>query len=130
VATRPSANQLLAAARRAQSHAQIDRAEQLYSQVINGYAATPAAGAAQIALGRLLFERQPFEAVTLFDGYLRRRPSGTLAEEALFYRALSLEKLGESQTASASLRELLKRFPKSLYAEPARARLAMSKSVE
>jgi tetratricopeptide (TPR) repeat protein len=125
----PSANQLLAAARRAQSRGQLARADRLYRQVISAYASTPEGGAAQVALGRLLFDdEQLFAALTQFRGYLVRRPNGPLAEDALFYRALAFEKLGNGRLASASFRELLRQFPQSLYADPARARLAASKS--
>lgn len=124
--TQPSANQLLAAARRAQTRGQIDRAERLYRQVIELYPSTTAAGAGQVALGRLLYElrSQPSAALATFDSYLQRRPNGSLAEEALFYRAMALERLGHNREAAASLRELLETFPNSLYAAPARVRLA------
>jgi tetratricopeptide (TPR) repeat protein len=121
----PSANELLASARRAHSRGQIDRAHRLYRQVIETYAASSAAGTAHVALGRLLYEdeQEPSAALVEFERYLHRRPSGALAEEALFYRALSFERLGDSERAAESLRTLLKVYPRSVYAASARARL-------
>lgn len=120
-----SANQLLATARRAHTRGQIARAERLYRQVIEGYPATSAAGVAQLALGRLLYEdrARPSAALAQFDAYLRQQPTGSLAEEALYYRALSLDQLGQSARAAESLRTLLRRYPRSIYAGQARARV-------
>lgn len=120
-----SPNQLLATARRAHTRGQIARAERLYSQVIERYPATSAAGVAQLALGRLLYEEraQPSAALAQFDAYLRHRPNGSLAEEALYYRALSLEQLGQPERAADSLHRLLRQYPRSVYAAPARARV-------
>lgn len=129
VTPRPSANQLLAAARRAQSRGQLDHAQILYKQVIDSYAATQAAGTAQVALGRLMFaQHQPSAAETLFGRYLHRRPHGALAEEALYYRALSLEQLGDAQQAAVSFSELIRAYPRSLYAAPAREHLGAESS--
>lgn len=122
----PSANALLAAARLAQTRAQPDRAQSLYREVIARYPTTPAAGASRVALGRLLDDQlgQPKAALPLFDSYLRLHPGGELAEEALYYRAHTLERLGRTRRAVADLRRLVSSFPNSLYAAPARARLA------
>jgi Tetratricopeptide repeat len=125
-ASTPSANSLLAAARRASVHRQLERAKGLYRQVIERYPATAAAGAAQVAMGRLLDTElaQPRAAIDSFEAYLRRHPHGELAEEAQYYRALALERVGRRDEARSSLREFVSAFPHSLYAAPARARLA------
>jgi TolA-binding protein len=121
----PSADALLAAARASHTRERLRDAERLYRQVIARYPSSAAAGAARVALGRLLqTERtQPSAALPLFDDYLRVHSQGELVEEALYYRALALERLGRTQQAAASLRALLVDFPHSLYAAPARARL-------
>jgi hypothetical protein len=126
VASAPTADALLAAARHARTRSQLREAAQLYRQVIDRHPATQAASVARVALGRLLDSElsQPRAALALFDAYLRQHRSGELAEEALYYRALSLVSLGQTQKADAGLRELLAAFPNSLYAAPARARLA------
>jgi TolA-binding protein len=92
--------------------------------VIDTYPATAAAGAARVALGRLRYELDASkEALQLFDDYLRQYPNGSLTEEALYYRALSLARLGHTRQAADGLRALLTSFPSSVYAAQARARL-------
>lgn len=124
-ADKPSANLLLAAARQASTQGELQRAARLYRQVIERFPTSLAAGAAQLALGRLLQAElgRPRAAMTLFDSYLRQHPRGALAEDALYYRALSLESLGRAHEAEADLRRLVSMFPRSLYVPPARARL-------
>jgi hypothetical protein len=120
----PSANALLAAARRAQIEDNSSRAQHLYRSVIHQYPGATAADAARIALGRLDYElADARSALPLFEDYLHRHPDGALAEEALYYRALSLERLGRKREANAGLRALLQAFPSSVYAAQARARL-------
>lgn len=121
----PSANALLAAARSAQTLELPVRAARLYRLVIERYPASPEAGAAEVALGRLLLGElaQPRAALRAFDRYLRGHPGGALAEEPLYYRALSLERLGQEHEARAAFRQLATSFPDSLYATGARARL-------
>jgi tetratricopeptide (TPR) repeat protein len=122
----PTANALLAAARKARTQNHSSRAQHLYQQVIQRYPSTAAAGAARVALGRLIFDERGDSraALTLFDEYLQQHPTGTLAEEALYYRASSLDRLGRKRQAQRDLRELLASFPSSVYAAPARAQLS------
>lgn len=122
-----SADALLAAARQAQTQSQLHKAAQLYRRVIDAYPTTQAASVAGVALGRLLEAKlaQPGAAVSLFDAYLRRHHGGgELAEEALYYRGLSLARTGRKLDAEESLRELLSSYPNSVYTAAARAKLA------
>jgi tetratricopeptide (TPR) repeat protein len=130
VAATPSANALLASARRAHTRGQIERAHKLYRQVIDTYAASAAAGTAEVALGRLLYEdkQQPAAALVELDRYLKQKPSGALVEEALFYKALSYERLGDAEQAATALRQLLRVYPQSIYATAARARLGRART--
>jgi hypothetical protein len=124
VANRPSANALLAAARKAQIEDDSSRARRLYRSVIHEYPAAAAADAARVALGRLDYElADARSALLLFEDYLHRNRDGALAEEALYYRARSLERLGRKHEAQTALRTLLQSFPGSVYAAQARARL-------
>jgi hypothetical protein len=125
-ASAPTANALLAAARKARTQGHSSRSRHLYRQVVHNYSSTPAAGAARVALGRLIYDERgdSNSALTLFEAYLRQQPSGALAEEALYYRALSLDRLGRTRQVQRDLRALLTSFPNSLYAAPARARLS------
>jgi tetratricopeptide (TPR) repeat protein len=124
-ASPPSANALLAAARRAQTQDNASRARHLYRSVIHAYPASAEADAARVALGRLDYElADARSALPLLEDYLHRHPSGALAEEALYYRALSLERLGRRREAHTGLRALLQAFPSSVYAAQARTRLS------
>lgn len=125
-ASEPSADALLAAARQASTSGKLRRATRLYKQVIRRFPASAAAGAARVALGRLLQSElgQPKAALALFDAYLRQHPDGALAQDALFYRALAFDSLGRPAESSAELRRLLQTYPHSMYVQSARARLA------
>jgi outer membrane protein assembly factor BamD (BamD/ComL family) len=116
---------LLDAARQAQIRGRSRHAARSYRRVIHIYPATAAAGAASVALGRLLHVelQQPSAAVPLFESYLRRHPHGALTEEALYFRALALTGLGHAGEAATDLQRLLRSYPASVYAVPARARL-------
>jgi tetratricopeptide (TPR) repeat protein len=71
---------------------------------------------AAISLGEILLRRgEPGAAEVQFSRYLGQRPSGPLAEEALFGRARALTRLGTAGEARGAWRELARRFPKSLY---------------
>ena len=70
-------------------------------------------------MGRLLLaQNAPQAALAHFSRY-----RGPLAEEALLGRAQALAALGRSDEERSAWRELLDRFPKSVYAARARSRL-------
>ena len=73
--------------------------------------------------GQLLLERgRPKDALAQFD----RHPKigGDVGEEALAGRAAALEQLNRTADAIAAWKSLLERYPGSIYAARARARLA------
>ena len=73
--------------------------------------------------GQLLLERgRPKEALAQFDRH--QKVGGDVGEEALAGRADALEQLGRTADAIAAWKSLLERYPGSIYAERARARLA------
>jgi TolA-binding protein len=66
---------------------------------------------------------EPDAALRAFDRYLARRPNGSLAPEALFGRARSLQKAGRDADEAAAWRQLLRAFPGSIYEAVGRHRL-------
>jgi hypothetical protein len=85
----------------------------------------PETGEARLSFalaGELLLERgRPGDALAQFDRHLSL--DGEAGEEALAGRATALEQLHRTSEAAAAWRSLLARFPRSVYAERARARL-------
>jgi len=72
--------------------------------------------------GQLLLKRgRPADALAQFDRHLRL--DGEVGEEALAGRATALEQLHRKPEAIAAWKALLARYPRSIYAERARARL-------
>jgi tetratricopeptide (TPR) repeat protein len=77
--------------------------------------------------GQLLLERRhPGDALAQFDRHLsaaRRAGEGEVGEEVLAGRATALEQLHRDADAIAAWKTLLARYPRSVYAGRARARL-------
>ncbi|MGE0789044.1 MAG: tol-pal system YbgF family protein [Sandaracinaceae bacterium] len=111
------------AARRSGEHVE---ARRLYLQLQRAYPRSVEALVSRVSLGRLLLERmgQPAAALPHFDAYLAQSTHTALAEEALFGRASALMRLGRRAQERAAWEQLLRRFPGSVYADRAHARLA------
>lgn len=72
--------------------------------------------------GELLLKKgRPADALVQFDRHLSL--DGEVGEEALAGRATALEQLHRTAEAAAAWKNLLARYPRSVYAERARARL-------
>jgi hypothetical protein len=72
--------------------------------------------------GELLLKKgRPADALVQFDRHLSL--DGEVGEEALAGRATALEQLHRTSEAAAAWKSLLARYPRSVYAERARARL-------
>jgi Tetratricopeptide repeat len=101
------------------------RADQAIAIYRRLQATFPETGEARLSFalaGELLLERaRPGDALAQFDRHLSL--DGEAAEEALAGRATALEQLHRTSEAVAAWRSLLSRFPRSVYAERARARL-------
>jgi TolA-binding protein len=103
-------------------------AMELYQELQQRYPHSTEAEVSRVALGRLLLERSqdPKAALYQFDRALT--PPGQsdevgLAEEALVGRATALMRLGRTVDERKTWLQLLERFPASIYADRARARL-------
>jgi len=78
--------------------------------------------------GQLLLKQgRPRDALAQFDRHLRLDDevgeAGEVGEETLVGRAAALEQLHRTSDAAAAWKTLLARYPNSVYAEKARARL-------
>ncbi|HXX68308.1 MAG TPA: tetratricopeptide repeat protein [Polyangiaceae bacterium] len=96
----------------------------LYEELQRRYPQSDEARISHVSLGRLLLDRGTWsEANAQFDAYLATSASGTLAPEALYGKALSLEGLGRRDEARLAWDRLVERFPDSVYSGHARQRL-------
>jgi len=113
---------LFAQASRARRHGQISEAIALYLDLQRRHPSAAEAHAADIALGMLYSGSSPRVALTHFRRYLQR--GGPLAPEALWGQSQALSALGRTDEARAVWRILLARYPRSAYANAARAKLS------
>jgi TolA-binding protein len=119
------AQTLFASANTARRQNDAPLALQLYTELETLYPESAEAIVSQVSLGRMLLEQrhQPAFALTHFDNYLRQHSQAALEEEALFGRATALMQLGRSDEELATWRQILQRFPSSIYTDRARTRL-------
>jgi TolA-binding protein len=123
----PTAGELFASATRARRDKNDAEAIRLYRELQRRYPDSRESQASRVVLGQLLLDRtDPEKALGEFDRYLGDGGTGTVTEEALVGRALALEKLGRREEERAAWRELLAKFPSSVHAAQARARLQAS----
>lgn len=100
-------------------------AAEAYREVLTGHPNRPEAVTvllplAEIELGHL---GRPNMALQHFTRYSELRPNGSLAEEAFYGRCTALGAMGQTQREHRALEEFLERFPGSVHAKNARARL-------
>jgi TolA-binding protein len=124
VAPVETASDLFRAANQARRDGDPSRAVDLYRALQSRYPDSDEARLSRATSAQLLLDRGDAKAALEgFDQYLAH--DGTLlGEEALVGRALSLQKLGARDEEIAAWREVLSRFPQSVHARAARARLA------
>jgi tetratricopeptide (TPR) repeat protein len=120
----PSAKELFAEANSLRTAGKSAEAEKRYAELQARYPGTSEARVSLLSLGRLKLGSRPGEALRHFDAYLGQKGHTTLAEEALFGRARALGQLGQTAQERAAWQRLLERFPSSVYAEQAKARLS------
>ena len=99
-----------------------DAAIAAYRRLQTAFPETPEARLSSAFAGQLLLkQRRPDEALAQFDRHLKA--GGEVGEEALAGRATALEDLHRAADAIAAWKALLARYPGSVYAGRARARL-------
>lgn len=118
----PSAQALFARANRARSAQRPQEAIELYRLLQKSHPGSVEALTSRVALGRLLLAQGQYAgALAEFDRQLAS--GGALAEEALLWRARTLQKMGNSSAEQQAFRLLLERYPNSAYEQEARSRL-------
>ena len=123
-APEPSAADLFAAANAARGVRDLRGAVSRYRLLQARYPGTAEAQVSYLSAGDLLAQlAAPAEALAEFDRYLVTRPAGARAPEALFGRARSLQALDRHADETEAWRDLLRRFPGSIYEAAARRRL-------
>ncbi len=99
-----------------------DAAIAAYRRLQTTFPETPEARLSFAFAGQLLLkQRRPDDALAQFDRHLKA--GGEVGEEALAGRATALEELHRTADAVAAWKSLLARYPGSVYAGRARARL-------
>jgi TolA-binding protein len=117
-----SAQALFAKANRARSAQRSQEAIDLYRLLQKSHPGSAEALTSRVALGRLLLAQGQYAgALAEFDRQLAS--GGALAEEALLWRARTLQKMGNSTAEQQAFRLLLERYPNSAYEQEARSRL-------
>jgi TolA-binding protein len=95
----------------------------LYRKLQRSYPGSAEAEVSYATLGSLLLERgRAQEALTQFDHYIDH--GGALLEDVLAGKASALSRLGRARDERRTWESLLSRFPSSVYAARAKARLA------
>ncbi|MBI5534157.1 MAG: tetratricopeptide repeat protein [Deltaproteobacteria bacterium] len=122
-----TAQDLFARANEARRQNRDAAAVSLYRELQRRFPDSREAVASRAVLGQLLLDKSdPNAALGQFDRYLAEGKNGSVNEEALAGRAMSLQRLGRTAEERAAWQELLQRFPHSLHASRARERLAQT----
>ena len=118
-----SASDLFSAANQLRRRGQDAQAISAYRRLQQAYPQSGEATLSLATLGALLLQRGDAKgALSQFDGYVAR--GGAVLEEALAGRARALGQLGDRPGEAQAWQTLLDRFPSSVHAARARARLA------
>jgi TolA-binding protein len=123
-AAAPTAASLFAQANGARRAGDRARALRLYQVLQTRFPSSPEARLSKATVGRMMLEGDdPEAAVDAYDGYLEDG-QGAVSEEALVGRATALQRLGKKEEERATWQTLLSRYPDSIHADRARARLS------
>jgi len=121
----PSPGELIRVARERRISGDWSGAAEAYQQVLTLHPGRPEAVTVLLPLAEIELEhlRRPAKALAHFSQYSAQRPSGALAEEASYGRCAALRALGQTAREIQALEEFLQKFPGSVHAKNARARL-------
>ena len=123
-ATTTSAATLLSDARRDQSGGRLDLALAQYQQFLVDFPNADQAPAAQFGIGEIYYAQQDFkQAVEAFDLVLEKYPENEKTPDAMYMKAMSFAKTGQTKSAAIELRALLNKYPNSSIAQQAKSQL-------
>jgi TolA-binding protein len=107
----PSAETLWENARRDQSSGKLEMAMDEYQSYVKNFDKTENAPAAQYQVGYLYFQAEQYEdAVKAFDMVLEHWAENPKTQEALYYKAVALQKAKHPTDAGKTYREYLTRY--------------------
>jgi hypothetical protein len=119
-----AASVLFGDANAARRRGDIGRARVLYARLAALYPAANETALSYVLLARIdLQNGGASAALRQFDQYLLVAPSGPLAEEAIEGKAEAYRQMGMPAEETFAWRELLRRYPNSVYGKAARKRL-------
>ena len=120
-----NAAELFARANLARRRGDVNEAAHTYRDLQSTFPGSPEEIVSRVTLGRLMLDRlgDARGALVQFDSYLANPTHGALREEALIGRALALGRLHRQAEEKGAWAALVAAYPKSAYAERARARL-------
>jgi TolA-binding protein len=120
-----TAADLFARANLARRRGDVNEAAHTYRDLQASFPGSPEEIVSRVTLGRLMLDRlgDARGALVQFDSYLANPTHGALREEALIGRALALGRLHRQAEEKGAWAALVSAYPKSAYAERARARL-------
>jgi ferric-dicitrate binding protein FerR (iron transport regulator) len=121
----PGPGELIRLARERRVSGDWPGAAEAYEQVLTLHPGRPEAVTVLLPLAEIELEHlgKPAQALRHFSEYGGKRPNGALAEEAFYGRCAALKAMGQTQREIRALEEFLRRFPGSVHADNARARL-------
>jgi TolA-binding protein len=124
-ATPRTAEAIFGAANRARRYGNVDRALSLYRSLQERFPDSEEARLSRATLAALQLDRG--EAGAALDGFDRYIAQGgsALSVEALVGRAEALQQLGRTSAELAAWREVARRFPGTVHARRAAARIAV-----
>jgi len=115
-----SAEVLFSNAQRDQAGGKFDLALEQYQTFLNTHPNTDLAPVAQYHIGEIYFEQAKFdEARQAFDMVLERYPENDKTPDALFMKAMSLERTGSDRDAVTEYRILIEKYPNTELAQRA-----------
>ena len=109
-----SAKKMYTDARQAYDNGELDRARQLFEQLIQQYPKDENADNAQFWIGESYYREKWFErAILEYQTVIEKFPKGNKVPAAMLKQGLALSKIGEKSSARLILQELQKKYPKA-----------------